>query len=38
MVTRVKVGETEYNLEDKDAALIITIQELTTEIKKARMK
>ena len=34
----VKVKEKEYNLEDKDEALILAIQELTTAINLLRIK
>jgi len=33
---KVKVGKFEYDLEDKDAALVEIIQELTIEIRKGR--
>lgn len=33
----IKVSDKEYNLEDKDAALIFAIQELTKEIKSLRV-
>ncbi len=36
MATKVKVKGIEYNLEDKDATLIITLQELTKTIEHMR--
>ena len=38
MAEKVKVGGREYTLEDKDAALILAIQELRIEIQKLRGK
>ena len=37
MTKTVKTGKHEYNLEDKDAALIETLQDLTESIVKLRL-
>ena len=34
MTTRIRVRDTSFDLEDKDAALILAIQELTVEIRR----